>query len=190
MALSKVDVIIHPQRLRILETLFADQLTTQEIATNCPICPESSIYRHLKILLGAGVVEVADTRPVKGVEEKVYRLPRLPHLSPADLAGLDADAHQRYFTTYVVTLLHDFRDYLDAAPPLDFLRDLAGYSEAIFYADRRGVCTGYSGRHGALQPLLAHGPGAGRMRRKSPPSPTPLRPRFAGGRGARGYSSG
>ena len=175
MPLSTLDIIIHPQRLRILETLFADTLTTQEIADRLPDLPKSSIYRHLKLLLAAGVVEVVETRPVKGVEEKVYQLPRQPDLSMQDLAGLSTQDHLRYFTTYVVTLLHDFSAYLVAAPAPNFLRDLAGYREVIFYASDGEFLEALQALNRALLPLVHNGPEAGRTRRKFATVTHPMR---------------
>jgi len=42
----------------------------------------------------------------------------------------------RYFTTYVMTLLQGFSDYLTVAEPaIDFVADRVGYTEAVFYAN-------------------------------------------------------
>jgi hypothetical protein len=109
------------------------------------------------------------------VEEKVYRLPRLPHLSQVDMAGLDADAHLRYFTIYVVTLLHDFSAYLAAPPAPNFLRDLAGYSEAIFYATDAEFVTALQEVNAAILPLLENKPEGGRTRRKLATVTHPIR---------------
>ncbi|MCP4428431.1 MAG: helix-turn-helix domain-containing protein, partial [Chloroflexi bacterium] len=85
MGLRKADLIIHPIRFRILQTLAAETLTTQEIAERLPGTPKSSIYRHLKTLLAGEAITVAETRSVKGIQEKVYRLAQRPYLGPDDL---------------------------------------------------------------------------------------------------------
>ena len=171
---SQAELIIHPIRLRILQALLVDELTTQEIADRLAGVPVSSIYRHVRVLLGAGLVAVATTRPVKGVEEKVYRLPRQPHLGPADMAGLGADDYLRYFTTYLVTLLRDFDQYLHAAPP-DLFRDLAGFTEVVVYASDMEFMEATMAFNNAIVPLMQHGPGAGRTRRKLASVTHPIR---------------
>ena len=163
---AKVELILHPQRLRILQTLAAASLTTQEIADHLPDVPKSSIYRHLKVLLDAGLIAVAETRPVKGVEEKVYRLDRLPDLSPDDMAGLTPDEHLHYFTSFVAGLLHGFGDYLDRTPHPDLYADIVGYRETIFYATDEEFIQIITTMNQALAPLFTTEAGPGRKRRK------------------------
>ena len=93
----KLDLILHPQRLRIIQTLAGGALTTQEIADRLPGVPKSSIYRQLKALLDGRIVSVVETRPVKGVEERVYQLDVQTAVAPQDLADLTPDDHLRYF---------------------------------------------------------------------------------------------
>ena len=131
---SKADLIIHPVRLRILQSLTLESLTTQDIAERLSDIPKSSIYRHLKALLDGGMVTVAETRQVKAIEEKVYRLAQAPRLGPDEVANLTPEEHLRYFTTYIATLLQEFATYLDASPQVDFGADRVGYTEATFYA--------------------------------------------------------
>src|SRR5438132_1142815 len=106
----KAELILHPQRIRILQALIGRNLTTQEIADRLADLPKSSIYRHLKTLLDGGLVTVTATRPVKGVEEKVYQLTRRIDLGPEDMADLTADDHLRYFAAFLGSLLHGFEE--------------------------------------------------------------------------------
>jgi DNA-binding transcriptional ArsR family regulator len=164
---TNVELILHPQRLRILQTLAAASLTTQEIADRLPDLPKSSIYRHLKVLLDAGLVAVAETHPVKGVEEKVYRLEQVPNLTSEDMAGLTPDEHLRYFTTFVTGLTRGFADYLARIPHPDLYADIVGYREAIFYATDEEFIQILTAMNQALAPLIsATEPGPGRKRRK------------------------
>lgn len=164
---AKVELILHPQRLRILQTLATTPLTTQEIADRLPGVPKSSIYRHLKVLLDAGLVAVAETRPVKGVEEKVYRLDQVPDLSPEDMAALTPDEHLHYFTSFIASLLHGFAKYLERSPHPDLYADLVGYREVIFYATDEEFVQILTTMNAALAPLIsATDPGPGRKQRK------------------------
>src|SRR4051794_14401118 len=111
MPTPKVELVLHPQRIRILQVLTDGPLTTQEIADRLPDLAKSSIYRHLKTLLDGGLVQVAETRPVKGVEEKVYQVVGRLDLTPEDMASLTPDDHLRYFAAFLGSLLHNFEDY-------------------------------------------------------------------------------
>jgi DNA-binding transcriptional ArsR family regulator len=166
MPAREIELFLHPIRLRILLTLAVDTLTTQEIADRLPDVPKSSIYRHLKILLDAGLVVVAETRPVKGVEEKVYKLVKMPYVDSHQAARLAPDELARYCATFLATVLHDFNVYLQATPHLDLARDRAGFTETIFYATDAEFDQAIGAFNAAIVPLTANGPGAGRRRRK------------------------
>lgn len=167
MNLTKSDLIIHPIRFRILQALAAETLTTQQIAGRLPDAPKSSIYRHLKVLLGGEMIVVAETRLVKGIQEKVYRLAQRPYLGPDDMAGVTAADHLRYFTTYVMTLLQGFSDYLAAfGPTLDFAADRVGYTEALFYATDAEMDALQANLNAAFLKVAMNEKGNGRKQRK------------------------
>ena len=166
MELKKSDLILHPVRLQILQTVGGNQLTTQEIADRLPKVPKSSIYRHLKVLLDGGIIQVVATRPVKGIEEKVYAMETPAHVGPDDLATVSPDEHLRYFTTYVTALLQQFAYYLAATPTPDLLADRVGYSETHLYATDEEMDR-FLRRLGEIAaPLLQNPPGDGRRPRK------------------------
>ncbi len=170
MTLKKVDLVIHPVRLRILQTLtqsaHTQGATTQQIAGALPDTPKSSIYRHLKLLLDGEMIEVAETRLVHGIQEKIYRLLQLPRLGAEDMAGLTAEDHLRYFTTYTATLLQGFADYLQASPGLDLAADRTGYTEVTFYANQAELDQFGAALNQALLPFLQNPPGDDRHKHK------------------------
>jgi DNA-binding transcriptional ArsR family regulator len=166
MTQKKADLILHPVRLQILQTLPEAPLTTQEIADRLPNVPASSIYRHLKKLLESGLIQVAESRPVRGVQEKVYRLSQPPHLSAADMAAASKEDHLRYFTTYVATLLQGFTNYLDQIDSLDLIRDRTGYTEVTFYSSPGEFDQIQMALNQSLLPHLRNSPREGRVRRK------------------------
>lgn len=130
--MNKADLILHPARMQILQALAAKPMNTQELAEVLQGVPKSSIYRHMKALLDGGLVEIAETRPVKGTLEKYYRLSQAPHLSQADLAGFSREDHMRYFAMFLASQLQGFNSYLEASPALDLQGDRVGYTQAIF----------------------------------------------------------
>ena len=168
--LERIELILHPVRLRILQTLLGEDLTTKEIAEQLPDVPASSIYRHLKLLLDGALVEVAEARLVHGIQEKVYHLAQSPHIGREEFAALPAADHFRYFTTYVLTLLQGFAAYLAAATDedgrIDMGADYAGYTEASFFAADEELEELQAALNAALQPLLANEAGSGRHKHK------------------------
>jgi DNA-binding transcriptional ArsR family regulator len=169
-ALSKPELILHPVRLRILQAIAADGTTTQEIADRLADVPASSIYRHLKLLLDAGVVEVNGTRLVKGIQEKRYVVVQPPRLSPEDVAGLSPDEHFQYFSATVITLLRGFADYLqpvaEKGRPVDVAADRTGYTEVSVWASPTEMDRFVTALNSSLRPLLVNGPAAGRQKHK------------------------
>jgi len=163
---KKADLVIHPIRLQILQILTNGLLTTQEISDALPSIPKSSIYRHLKLLLTGGMVEVAETRSVRGIQEKVYRLLQSSHLGPEDVVGLTKEDHLSYFTTYTTMLLQGFADYLRSISEIDLLADRTGYTAAIIYASSAELDEFGSALNQAMSRLIQNGPGAGRHRHK------------------------
>jgi DNA-binding transcriptional ArsR family regulator len=168
--MEKVDLIMHPLRLRIMQALSRENLTTQAIAELLPDAAVSSIYRHLKLLLEGGMIEVAETELVQGIQQKTYRLAQSPHLGPEDVAGLNAETHVHYFATYLMSLLRDFANYLQAAEAeagaLDLLADQTGYTETIVYATPEEMETFRAEFLAALAKLVGNEGGNGRSRRK------------------------
>ncbi|MCJ7626126.1 MAG: helix-turn-helix domain-containing protein [Anaerolineaceae bacterium] len=134
MTMKKADLILHPVRFRILQVLINTEMTTYEISENLLSVPTSSIYRHLRILLDAGLVEVAQSHLVKGIEEKVYRLAERPRVRGEDMAGYSGEEHKRLFGAYISTLLSGFSEYVDSSQKLDLEHDRVGYTDMAFYA--------------------------------------------------------
>ena len=159
---NKADLIMHPVRIQILQALTHGPLTTQQISDRLTDTPTSSIYRHLKILLKNKLIEVAETRQVKAIEEKVYRLSQSAHLDPGDMAELTADQHLRYFIAYIATLLQEFSSYLNATEDVDLLTDRAGYTQVTFYATRKEFDVVTKAINEALVPMIKNEAGGRR----------------------------
>ena len=168
--MNKADLNIHPIRLRILRELSSAELATQELSETLGDVPTSSIYRHLKLLLDGSLVEVAETRLVKGIQEKTYRLVQPAILGPEDVAKWTAEDHLGYFTTYALTLIHDFNAYVSAAEDeqggLDFVADRVGYREVYLNATSEELDAAIGAINAALLPLLKNEPGNGRRKYK------------------------
>ncbi len=165
--ISKADLVIHPVRLQILQSLAEKPRTTQEIAEVLPAVSQPSLYRHLKMLLDGGMVVVAETRQVRGIQEKRYQLAQAPHLSMEDISGISKEQHLHYFNAYVASLLKGYADYLDStSEKLDFLADQTGYTETAFYATSEEMGLFLQKFTEAIKDVASNPPAPGRRRRK------------------------
>jgi len=111
---SKADLIIHPIRIRIIQSLVGgSQRTTQEISEIMPDIPQATMYRHLNKLLKANILEIIEHKQVRGSIEKVYILAELGAEVPdQDLQQMNPDQHMEMFMKFVAVLISDYDRYL------------------------------------------------------------------------------
>ena len=164
MAMKKADLVLHPVRFRILQVLSNRDMTTQDISESLSSVPTSSIYRHLKILLEAGLIEIAETHLVKGIVEKVYRLSESPRLSNGDMAGYSGAEHKRLFGAYISAMMKSFSDYIDSCQTFDLVSDRVGYTDTTFYATQEELDKLAERLNEILEPLSKNEPGIEKQR--------------------------
>lgn len=162
--MDKVELIIHPVRLRILQALSTGPQTTREIAAQLPSVPQSTLYRHLKLLLEGELIGVCETRLVQGIQEKVYELRQPPHLDAEELKGRSAVEHMDYFTTFVLTLLQSFDDFVSGSGSLDAAEIPFGYSTVDFWASDEELVQLQKQINETLAPLLRNPTSTNRRR--------------------------
>src|SRR4051812_26128330 len=122
--MATADLLMHPVRMRILQTLFdTDPLTTAQLRERLPDIAPATMYRHIAVLAEAGVLEVVGEKRIRGTVERTYRVrPEHAVVDPAAREAMTREDHQRAFTTFAVSLMADFDRYLaheDAAPVPD-----------------------------------------------------------------------
>ena len=134
MSTSQADLILHPLRLRIIETLVnSDPLTPMEILKRLPGVAQATLYRHLKLLTEAGITAVAGERPVRGVVERTYMLGSDMNQSSKEILTAGREDQFRYFARFVAVLLRQYGEYL-SRDKFDLLADGVGYRQAPIYA--------------------------------------------------------
>ena len=124
------DVLLHPQRLAIVRALAGVQLTTRELAERVSDIPQATLYRHLGLLLDAGIITVVSERKVRGTAERTYALGPQAILSQEAFEQAMPEDHFRYFATYIGGLLDEFGRYLQR-PTVDLAKDGVGYREVV-----------------------------------------------------------
>ncbi len=163
-----LNLILHPVRLRIIQTLVRRERNTQHIAEALPDVPVSSLYRHIRLLLESGYIEIASTRSVNGIEERTYRTSesKPPLLSDEDFKGLSKDELQQAFSMLVGMVLTSFQEYLDGTPLPDWKRDRLSCAEFTFFASPDEYQTIWSGIWNTLLDAEKVPAGSRRTRRK------------------------
>lgn len=132
---AKADVLLHPVRMRIAQTLInGRQLTAQQIGDRLTDIPPATLYRHINKLLDAGIIEVVAEHQIRGAVEKVYAMPQENgSLTVEDMRNATPEEHMRYFLKFMTTVLADFERYINQEE-VDPLKDAGGYRQASFYA--------------------------------------------------------
>lgn len=163
---KKLDLILHPVRLRILLALVGTEQTASHLARALSDIPLSSLYRHLQKLIAAGLIEIVAQRQVRGAVEKTLRVANdAAVIDLTDLKRMSTNDYRQTALVFTTQLLHDFERYLQR-PGFDLQQDLAGLRQATLYATDAEWVTALTAMQAALLPLLSNGPGAGRVARR------------------------
>ena len=165
--MTSVDLLLHPVRLRIVQTFLGGrELTTAQVAAELADVPASGLYRHLALLTDAGVLTVVAERRVRGTVERRYAL-RLENarLGDEDLAAMSREDHAQAFATFVAGLLSAYERYLSAGQP-DLVRDGVSYSMNALWLDDEEYLQYLRDLAAVAAPRAQLGAAPGRRRRR------------------------
>ncbi|MEH7883979.1 helix-turn-helix domain-containing protein [Bacillus sp. JJ1609] len=163
---TKADLILHPVRMKILQTLASGRRkTVQQIAEQLTEVPQATLYRHLKKLLEAKVIEVVDENQVRGTVEKVYALPQNNQLlSREEVLNAGPDEHLNYFIRFLGSVLMNFEEYI-RQPKYDFEKDMVSFRMATLYASDEEYSEFIKKYVELITPLLQNEPATNRKKR-------------------------
>lgn len=95
--------------------------------------PQATLYRHIRAMSEAGILQVVEERPMRGTTERVYVIaPEKASLSPEEFAALTPEDHERMFSTFSAMLLSQFHNYV-RQPEMDLIKDGVGYRTVPLY---------------------------------------------------------
>lgn len=126
MSNSRVDLILHPIRARIIVEVSGRKITVKELADHMPDIPMTTLYRHINALTEGGILAVVEENQVRGTVERVYALDReATDITPEELSQMSKADYEQLFTLFVTSLLGDFLRYLDSHEPenIDLVAD-------------------------------------------------------------------
>ena len=126
---NKIDLILHPIRIRIITTISGRELTTGQLAEALPDIAQATLYRHINTLVEGGVLIVVNETQIRGTIEKRYALDTedLLNITDEDLQNATKEDHVRYFTTFLMTLLGDYTRYIQTKNKVNPTEDGIGY---------------------------------------------------------------
>lgn len=133
MSESKTDVILHPVRMRIIQSLVSEPLTVQQMKERMPDIPQATLYRHLKKLFESKVVFVVDEQQIRGTVEKWYALqPKEVNLGTDELANYNKEQYMTLFMKYIANIMAEYERYV-SQEKVDFVKDGVSLRQATLY---------------------------------------------------------
>ena len=155
---NKVDLILHPVRMRILTTIGGRELTAQQLAQRLPDVAQATLYRHISLLHKGGLLAIVDETPVRGTIEKRYALAGPANLTETDITDASKGDHLRFFTTFLATLMGDFTRYVDSQEELHLEQDGVGYHTLPLYLNDEQLTTFAQQLQDIIKPFLEEQP--------------------------------
>jgi DNA-binding transcriptional ArsR family regulator len=163
--MDTLELLAHPVRLRIVHAMRGGRmLTTAQLCALLPDVSKAMLYRHVDLLSGGGILEVAEERRVRGAVERAFRLRQDRAVIDADtVKSLSLDDHRSAFATALAVLAAEFNAYLeqDHADPA---ADLVGYRQHAVWLSRDELHELISELRSAIAPRLANRPTSDRAR--------------------------
>lgn len=165
MSHARADLLLHPVRIRILQAAVGREVTTADLAAAMPDLATATLYRHVKRMADAGVLEVVGERPVRGTVERTYRLTAGGgSLDAKDVETVEPAQHVVALQAFVAGLLQAATRYLDS-DRADPVRDGFGYRQVPIWADDEELDAFVAELRDVVARAAQRGPGDGRRRR-------------------------
>ena len=110
------ELILNPIRLRIITAISNNRVTAGDLKEQLPEIPQTTLYRHINILLEGGLLEVVDEIPQRGTLERVLGFKTSPSLTKEDLTGLSIEEYQQTFSLILFNLMQEAMNSLKNFP--------------------------------------------------------------------------
>lgn len=110
------------------------EMTVQQLLEKLEDVPQATMYRHLKVLKDADVVEVVAAHKVRGTIENVYAVKRENiTLSKQELHDASPEEHLQYFMSYQANLLKEMERFVGRHPQHDIRKKGLSYSQTTLH---------------------------------------------------------
>lgn len=154
------DLIMNPTRMRIIQFMMLHQHgTATEIGSDLSDVSQASIYRNIKILLDAGVLEVISETPVRGTVEKTYAMNMEFGKDVGQQEG------EQLIKQALLSILASFDHYFEENPVVDPVKAVICLSSATLLINEEEFMDIAMGYQKLIEPYLNNKPGNGRKER-------------------------
>lgn len=113
---NKAEVLIHPVRMKISQALMRNKetgLTPLEMVKIIEDVPQATLYRHIQVLLDAGIIQIIKEKKVRSVFEKYYSLnEEAARLDSEEWQKLSKEEKVNYLSYYQLSLMTQYESYL------------------------------------------------------------------------------
>jgi len=72
--MEQIELVLHPVRMRMILAIATRVLTTQQLANLLPDVAQTTLYRHINLLLEGGILTVVRESKVRGTVERELAL--------------------------------------------------------------------------------------------------------------------
>ena len=126
-----IKLVMNPIRLRIIQYLMMNERgTTAEIKEELSDIPTTSLYRHMKLLLEGGCIEILEEKQLRGTVEKTYGLVNRP------VGEMTSEKANQIINEGLLSLMESFRQYFSSGESVDPKADkLLFTTSTIFLSD-------------------------------------------------------
>ncbi|MBW8348008.1 helix-turn-helix domain-containing protein [Bacillus sp. IITD106] len=127
---GRADLLLHPVRMRIVQQLLLNKsLTIAQLVEILGDVPQATLYRHINLLLEANLIEVIETKKVKGTEERKFAV-KMDNLQipESEIESISQEDHIRHFSVFHGNLLQLATSYLGNTSPEQYEQE--GFSYA------------------------------------------------------------
>lgn len=164
--MDRVELLLHPVRLRIVGLVASNPLTPLEIVEALGDVAQATVYRHVTQLTDGGVLKVVEERPARrGTERVLGVVEEAVSLGAEDVADADRDDHLRWFTTFALGLVSGYARYLGDTDQPDLAADGVGYRSAALWLTDVELDELVERLSSAVAEVVDNRPGPGRRRR-------------------------
>ena len=114
---NKVEILMHPVRIKICQALLRHKeqgLTPLEMVKILKDVPQATLYRHIQILVDAGIISVIQEKKVKSVSEKYYVINENEiKINGEEWSQVSIEEKLNYISYYQLLLMTQYKNYLE-----------------------------------------------------------------------------
>jgi len=110
---SRIEILAHPIRLRIVGAFSKARATVEEIKRMLPDVPQATLYRQVQLLIDEGVLRIVGHHRARGGPQRILSLAEGGGLIPdSEWNSANAAELERILTAFIASMLGNARTYL------------------------------------------------------------------------------